>query len=139
MLPTISTPCMTARRSPAGSRPRPRRSALPPKPAGPNGRRGSPRRRPLPRRIAITNTALRTQILTRACWPTTMKALTRAACADSSRRPTRCRRATSMPATVRPSTTCRPTTRRFTTSWSWATRCGWNPSTSPRCSDRGAR
>lgn len=29
--------------------------------------------------------------------------------------------------------------RRFTTSWSWATRCGWNPSTSPRCSDRGAR
>ena len=139
MLPTISTLCMTGRRSPAGSRPRPRRSALPPKPARPNGRHGSPKRRPQPRKIAITNTALRTQILTRACWPTTMKVLTPVVCADSSRRPTRCRRATSTPVTVRPSTTCRPTTRRSTTSWSWATRCGWNPNTSPRCSDRGAR
>ena len=58
-------------------------------------------------------------------------------CGDSAPRPIRCRRAISTFVTTAPTNSFRPTTRPFTTSSSWATKCGSNPNTLLRCSAHG--
>ena len=74
---------------------------------------------------------------TRACWPTRTKAPMPVVCGDSAPRPIRCRRAISTFVTTAPTNSFRPTTRPFTTSSSWATKCGSNPNTLLRCSAHG--